>query len=126
MKILKQNIVLILGNLEKMFPPSFFDVMEHLAIHLPHEAELGEPVQYRWMYPFERFFKKLKEKAKNKRYAAWSIVESYINDEIAYFSEHYFAAIIQKIKINAKINQVEITNAFYYFNMSYSPFICSG
>jgi len=69
--------------------------MEHLPIHLPYEAELGGPVQYRWMYPFERFFKKLKGKAKNKRYATGSIVESYINDEISYFSEHYFADDIQ-------------------------------
>ncbi|CAB77951.1 putative transposon protein [Arabidopsis thaliana] len=94
-QILKQNIVLIICNLEKIFPPSFFDVMEHLPIHLPYEPELGGPVQYRWMYPFERFFKKFKGKAKNKRYAAGSIVESYINDEIAYFSEYYFADHIQ-------------------------------
>nr|AAF79675.1 F9C16.30 [Arabidopsis thaliana] len=94
-QILKENIVLIICNLEKILPPSFFDVMEHLLIHLPSEAELGGPVQYRWMYPFERFFKKLKGKVKNKRYAAGSIVESYINDEIAYFSEHYFADHIQ-------------------------------
>ncbi|XP_024009381.1 uncharacterized protein LOC112084472 [Eutrema salsugineum] len=96
-KILKQNIVLILCNLEKIFPPLFFDVMEHLPIHLPYEAELGGPMQYRWMYPFERFFKKLKAKAKNKRYVEGkrSIVESYISDEIAYFTEHYFASNIQ-------------------------------
>ncbi|XP_019091276.1 PREDICTED: uncharacterized protein LOC104742134 [Camelina sativa] len=95
-QILKHNIVLILCNLEKIFPPSFFDVMEHLPIHFPYEAELGGPVQYRWTYPFEFFFKKLKGKAKNKRYAAGSIVESYINDDIAYFSEHYFADDIQR------------------------------
>ena len=89
-QILKQNIVLIICNLEKIFPPSFFDVMEHLPIHLPYEAELGGLVQYRWMYPFERFFKKFKE-----RYVAGLIVESYINDEITYFSEHYFADHIQ-------------------------------
>ena len=91
---LKENIVIILCNLEKIFPPAFFDVMEHLAVHLPYEAELGGPVQYRWMYPFERFFKKLKSKAKNRRYPAGSIIQSYINDEISYFSEHYFAAHI--------------------------------
>lgn len=85
---------MILCNLEKIFPPSFFDVMEHLAIHLPYEAELGGPVQYRWMYVFERFFKFLKGKAKNKRFAAGSIIQSYINDEISYFSEHYFASHI--------------------------------
>ncbi|XP_019094576.1 PREDICTED: uncharacterized protein LOC109129967 [Camelina sativa] len=54
LEILKDNIVMILCNLEKIFPPSFFDVMEHLPIHLPYEAQLGGPVQYRWMYPFER------------------------------------------------------------------------
>lgn len=94
-KQLKQNIVSIICNLEKIFPPSFFDVMQHLPIHLPYEAELGGPVQYRWMYLFERNFKKLKANAKNKRYAAGSIVEAYINQEIAFFSEHYFADNIQ-------------------------------
>ncbi|XP_068475068.1 uncharacterized protein [Phaseolus vulgaris] len=31
----------------------FFDLMEHLVIHLSTETILGGPVQYRWMYPFE-------------------------------------------------------------------------
>ena len=51
---LQQNIPAILCNLEKIFALSFFDVMKHLPIHLPREAALGGPVQYRWMYPFER------------------------------------------------------------------------
>lgn len=53
---LQESIVLILCKLEKNFPPAFFDVMVHLAIHLPREAILGGPVQYRWMYPIERYF----------------------------------------------------------------------
>ena len=51
---LERDIVLILCKFEKIFPPAFFDVMVHLAVHLPSEAILGGPVQYRWMYPFER------------------------------------------------------------------------
>ena len=51
---LEEHIVLILCKLERFFPPSFFDVMIHLAVHLPREAILGGPVQYRWMYPIER------------------------------------------------------------------------
>jgi hypothetical protein len=43
---MEQNIPLILCKLEKIFPPSFFDSMEHLPIHLPTEARLGGPVQY--------------------------------------------------------------------------------
>ena len=50
----KKDIVLILCKLEKIFPPSFFDVMVHLAIHLPKEVFLAGPVHYRWMYPIER------------------------------------------------------------------------
>ena len=51
---LEDRIVLILLKLEKFFPLAFFDVMVHLAIHLPREAILGRPVQYRWMYPIEK------------------------------------------------------------------------
>jgi len=48
------NIVETLCKLEIIFPPSFFDSMEHLPKHLPFEAKIGGPVQYIWMYPFER------------------------------------------------------------------------
>jgi hypothetical protein len=51
---LQTNIVETLCKLEMIFPPLFFDSMEHLPIHLPFEAKAGGPVQYRWMYPFER------------------------------------------------------------------------
>ena len=51
---LEGHILLILCKLEKYFPLVFFDVMVHLAVHLPREAILGGPVQYRWMYPIER------------------------------------------------------------------------
>ena len=42
-------------QLERFFPPSLFDIMFHLPIHLSKEARLGGPVHFRWMYPFERF-----------------------------------------------------------------------
>ena len=51
---LEENIVIILCKLEMIFPPAFFDVMIHVALHLPQQAKLGGPVQNRWMYPFER------------------------------------------------------------------------
>lgn len=54
MERLDHNIAEILCKLEKIFPPSFFNSMEHLPIHLPYEARVAGPVQYRWMYPFER------------------------------------------------------------------------
>ena len=54
MKRLEEDIPIVLCKLERIFPPSFFDSMEHLPIHLAYEARVAGPVQYRWMYPFER------------------------------------------------------------------------
>ena len=54
-RTLHRNIPHILCRLERIFPPAFFDSMEHLCVHLPFEALVGGPVQYRWMYPFERY-----------------------------------------------------------------------
>lgn len=51
---LEREISKIICNLEKVFPPGFFNCMEHLPIHLPYEAKVAGPVQYRWMYCFER------------------------------------------------------------------------
>ncbi|CAA7049001.1 unnamed protein product [Microthlaspi erraticum] len=92
---LEDKIAVILCNLEQIFPPSFFDVMEHLAIHLPRETELGGPVQYRWMYPFERFMFHLKKKVKNLSKVEGSIVAQCINEERSNFSSHYFALQVQ-------------------------------
>jgi hypothetical protein len=51
---LETNIIKTIYKLEMIFPPSFFDLMEHLPIHLQYKVKVGGPVQYRWMYPFER------------------------------------------------------------------------
>jgi len=41
---LETNIVETLCKLEMIFPPSFFDSIEHLLIHLPIEAKVGGPI----------------------------------------------------------------------------------
>jgi len=50
---LETNIIETISKLEMIFPPSFFDSMEYLPIHLPFEEKVEGLVQYRWMYPFE-------------------------------------------------------------------------
>ena len=69
--------------------------MEHLPVHLPDEALLGGPVQFRWMYPFERMFFHLKKKAKNKAQVEGSIVRACQLEEISYFTGCYFEGGIQ-------------------------------
>ena len=54
MKRLEEDIPIVLCKLECIFPSSFFDSMKHFPIHLAYEARVAGPVQYRWMYPFER------------------------------------------------------------------------
>ncbi|KAG7548000.1 putative transposase Ptta/En/Spm plant [Arabidopsis suecica] len=88
--VLKDNIAVKICNLEKIFPPSFFDVMEHLPVHLPDEAALGGPVQYRWMYPFERYMYHLKKKVKNKAKIGGSIVAQSVIEEISYATRNHF------------------------------------
>ncbi|GKV32419.1 hypothetical protein SLEP1_g41030 [Rubroshorea leprosula] len=69
---------------------AFFDSMEHLTIHLPYEARVGGPVQFRWMYPFERCIRKLKGTIGNKNHVEASIVEAFILYEISHFCFRYF------------------------------------
>lgn len=52
---LESDIIIILCKLERIYPPAFFDICVHLAIHLPQEAMLAGPVTYSWMYPIERY-----------------------------------------------------------------------
>ena len=85
-----RNIPIILCKLEQVFPPGFFDSMEHLVVHLAYEAWLGGPVQYRWMYPFERFMGYLKRTVGNKSRVEGSIVAVYLAREAMNFCSHYF------------------------------------
>ncbi|KAL8161465.1 hypothetical protein V2J09_012954 [Rumex salicifolius] len=62
---------LILCQLERIFPPSFFDSMEHLIMYLVFEAKLGGPGNMLNPQKVEAF-----------------IVESYLFEEIIYYSQH--------------------------------------
>ncbi|XP_035544633.1 uncharacterized protein LOC118348016 [Juglans regia] len=86
---LEIDIPIILCKLEMILPPAFFDVMVHLVIHLPREALYGGPVQYRWMYPFERYLGKFKCYVRNKARAEGSIAEAYIHIECLTFCSMY-------------------------------------
>lgn len=88
---LETNIPLILCKLERIFPPSFFDSMEHLSIHLAYEAHIAGHVQYRWMYPFERFLRRLKNNVCNKAKVEGSICNAYLVEEMSSFCAYYFA-----------------------------------
>ena len=82
---------IILSQLEMHFPPSFFDIMVHLVVHLVREVRLCGPVYLRWMYPFERYMKILKGYSKNPYRPEASIVERYVVEEAMDFCKDYLS-----------------------------------
>ena len=63
--------------------------MMHLPIHLAYEAKVAGPVQYRWMYPIERYLCTLKGYVRNKARPEGSIAEGYISEECMTFCSWY-------------------------------------
>ena len=87
---LQNRVVLTLCH---MVPPSFFTVMVHLIVHLVEDAKIGGPVQYRWMYPIERYLGKLKSYVRNKAQPEGSIAEGYLAEESLTFCSRYLDGI---------------------------------
>ncbi|XP_024006560.1 uncharacterized protein LOC112083065 [Eutrema salsugineum] len=79
--VMETEIVETLCMFERFFPPSFFDIMVHLVVHLGREARLCGPVQFRWMYPFERYMKVLKDFIRNPARPEGCIAEAYLAEE---------------------------------------------
>jgi hypothetical protein len=91
MEKLQKEIPILLCKLEKVFPPGFFNPMQHLLVHLPYEAKIAGPVQYRWMYHIERALKKLSAMVGNKGRVEGCIAEEFKYKEISSFTSVYFA-----------------------------------
>ncbi|KAL6318249.1 hypothetical protein AAG906_035758 [Vitis piasezkii] len=103
---LQNDLVVTLCLLEKYFPPSFFDIMLHLTVHLVREVRLCGPVYLRWMYPFERFMKVLKGYVRNRNRPEGCIAECYIAEEAIEFCTEYLSNVDAiGIPISANIDQ---------------------
>jgi hypothetical protein len=75
------------------FPPSFFDIMVHLIVHLVREIKMCGPVFLRFMYPFERYMGILKHYVRNRSRPEGSIVEGYATEEVVEFCVDYIAQV---------------------------------
>lgn len=89
MRRLQHEIIDIVCQMEIIFPPSFFDVMIHLTIHLCREVELGGPVYVRWMFGIERYLCKLKSYVRNRSRPEGSIAEGYLAEECLTFCARF-------------------------------------
>ena len=87
---MKRMAPVLLCKLEKIFPPGFFNLMQHMILHLPYEARMGGPVQDRWCYSIERCKKVIRTKCKNKCKIEASIADAYILEEVSNFTSKYY------------------------------------
>ncbi|CAL9010003.1 unnamed protein product [Prunus brigantina] len=86
---LRYDIVQVLCKFEMIFPPTFFTSMMHVMVHLPEEALVAGPVNYRWMYPIERLLRELKKSVRNRAKPEGSIIEAWVQYESLTFCGMY-------------------------------------
>ena len=93
LSLLQEELVKTLCLMEKNYPPSFFDIMVHLTVHLLREVQLCGPVYLRWMYSFERFMKNLKGYVRNHNRPKGCIAECYIAEEAVEYCSEYLSNV---------------------------------
>ncbi|XP_056688120.1 uncharacterized protein [Spinacia oleracea] len=113
---LQDGIVLTLCQLEMEFLPSFFTIMVHLLIHLVEEVKLGGPVQYRWMYPIERYLSHLKSHVTNKAQPEGSIAEGYLLEETIRFCSRYLQGVKTIFNMPKRMDDDISNSDEYLFN----------
>jgi hypothetical protein len=86
---LQNDVIQCLVSFELVFPPSFFNIMTHLLVHLVEEISILGPVFLHNMFPFERFMGVLKKYVRNRARPEGSIVKGYGNEEVIEFCIDY-------------------------------------
>jgi hypothetical protein len=91
MQKFEKKISILVSKMEKVFPPGWFNAMQHLLAHLLWEAKVGGHVQFRSMYSQERELKKLRATVHNKARVEGCTVEAFTCKEITNFSSMQFS-----------------------------------
>jgi hypothetical protein len=113
-KKLEDEIPVLLCKLEKIFPPGWFNPIQHLLVHLPYEAMIGGLQQYRWIHHIEKALKKLRAMVHNKAKVEGCIAEEFKLKEITYFSSVYFA---EHHNVNAPAFQYHVDEDIPYSDL---------
>src|SRR6187551_1338047 len=82
---LQNDVVQCLVSFEMIFPPSFFNIMTHLLVHLVKEIRILGLVFLHNMFPFERFMGVLKKYVHNRARPEGSISKGYGTEEVIEF-----------------------------------------
>ncbi|XP_031090937.1 uncharacterized protein LOC115995929 [Ipomoea triloba] len=105
---LQADVIVILCQFEMYFPPSFFDVMVHLTVHLVWEIKMCGPIFLRYMYPFERYMGILKGYVRNRYRPEGSIIEAYGAEEVIDFCTDYLSNV-ESISVSKSRHEGRLT-----------------
>ncbi|GAB4852064.1 hypothetical protein Ancab_040542 [Ancistrocladus abbreviatus] len=86
---LQCEIIETLCQLDRIFPPNFFDVMVHLPIHLIDQIKLVGQMQYHFIYWMERYLCQVKPFIHNRSHLEGSIAKGYLAEECLTFCSRY-------------------------------------
>jgi hypothetical protein len=81
MGTLREDAAITMCMLDMTMPPSFFDIMVHLILHLVDELNMCRLVHTKWMYCVERLNKLLKGYVRNMAQPKASMATEYLMDE---------------------------------------------
>ena len=90
---LRSDVVQCLVSFELVFPPSFFNIMTHVLVHLVNEIVILGPVFQHNMFPFERFMGVLKKYVRNRARPEGSISMGHQTEESSGFVLTSFLAL---------------------------------
>jgi hypothetical protein len=82
---LQEDVVECLVSFELLFPPSYFNIMTHLLVHLVQEIRILGPIFLHNMFPFEWFMGVLKKYVHNRARPEGSISKGYGTEEVIEF-----------------------------------------
>jgi Transposase family tnp2/Domain of unknown function (DUF4218)/Domain of unknown function (DUF4216) len=86
---LQNDVVQCLVSFELIFPPSFFDIMTHLLVHIVKEISILGPVFLHNMFPFERYMAVLKKYVRKRSSPEGCIAKGYGTEEVIEFCVDY-------------------------------------
>ena len=77
LKRIREEIIVILFELEMYLPPAFFDVMVHLLVHIPEDISNLGPTFLQSMMAYERMNWMMKGYVRNRAHPDGSIVQGF-------------------------------------------------
>lgn len=90
---MRDRSALLMCNLEKVLPPSFFDLQTHLICHLVDEVAIAGTVHARWMYWVERYMRVLKTWVRQRARPEGSMAAGYLHAEALFYSGGIIASL---------------------------------